>query len=65
MHCMAQAKKMVHLVKYQAENGETGGQRFNEEQRANDAAAALKRTGHKKVANRDTAWNLYKISQKG
>jgi hypothetical protein len=43
---MAQVKKTVYLVKYQAANG---GQRFYDKQQAEAAAAALKRTGYKRV----------------
>lgn len=43
------AKQIVYIVKYRAENGEEAGQRFTEKQRADAAAASLKRTGKKGV----------------
>ncbi len=44
-----QEKRTVYHVRYQADNGETGGQRFYDKQAAENAAAALKRTEHKRV----------------
>jgi len=42
-------KRTVYHVRYRADNGETGGQRFYDQAEAEKAAAALKRTEHKRV----------------
>ncbi len=39
----------MYHVKYQASNGETSGARFYDQAEAEKAAAALKRTEHKRV----------------
>jgi hypothetical protein len=46
---MQRIKKTIYHVRYQAENGETAGQRFDDQKLAEKAAAALRRTGHKRV----------------
>jgi hypothetical protein len=46
---MQRMKKTFYHVRYQAKDGQTAGQRFSDERLAEKAAAALRRSGYKRV----------------